>query len=52
MLFTAKEEELLNLKKSSRINKYHEQEVKLKATLDELITCKDENSKLLKLYSE
>jgi len=52
MILAAKDEELTNLKKTSRISKQHEQEIKLKATLDELITYKDDYSKLIKHYNE
>jgi hypothetical protein len=32
--------------------KYHELDIKQKSTMDELITYKDEYSKLITLYSE
>ena len=49
---TTKEDELSTLKKTSRITKFLELELKLKSTMDELLTCKDEYTKLIRLYDE
>jgi hypothetical protein len=40
------------LKKTSRITKFTELDLKLKSTMDELITCKEEYAKIIALYEE
>jgi hypothetical protein len=46
MTLEAKDEEIANLKLNSRVAKYHDLELKMKAIIDELITLKKDNKDL------
>ena len=48
----SKDEEISNLKFNGRVAKYHDLEAKMKATIDELITLKNNYNALVNSYNE
>ena len=47
-----RDDEISNLKTNSRVVKYHDLEVKMKSTIDELITVKNSYGVLLNSHNE